>query len=180
MTTASIITLLRIALIPLFMVSQAFGWMNGYVALGIFILASLTDSLDGYVARRFNQVSTFGKFIDPLADKLLISSAILVLVADGTIPAWLATIVIARDFIVTGLRLVAVGGGRVISAHLSGKVRTLLNVIFIAMFLSPIYDMEWWPRAIIDPTAFVIIAAISIWSCVDYFVRNWSVLDFKS
>lgn len=180
MTTASIITMLRIALIPLFMVSQAFGWLNGTVALGIFILASLTDSLDGYVARRYNQVSTFGKFIDPLADKLLVSSAIFILVAEGILPAWLAMIVISRDFIVTSLRLVAVGGGRVISAHLSGKVRTTVNVIFIVMFLSPIPQFHWWPENIVTPAAYFIIGAVSIWSCADYLVRNWSVLDFKA
>jgi CDP-diacylglycerol--glycerol-3-phosphate 3-phosphatidyltransferase len=180
MTLASMITMLRIALIPLFMAAQWFGWLNGTVALGIFILASLTDSLDGYIARRYNQVSTFGKFIDPLADKLLVSSAILILVANGVMPAWVAMIVLARDFIVTSLRLVAVGGGRVISAHLSGKIRTIVNVIVIAVFLSPIINFDWWPDEIVTPAALAVMAAISIWSCADYIAKNWSVLDFKA
>ena len=179
MTSANMITLLRIALIPLFMAAQRFGWLSGTVALGIFILASLTDTLDGYVARRFNQVSTFGKFIDPLADKLLVSSAILVLVAEGIMPAWVAMIVLARDFIVTSLRLVAVGGGRVISAHLSGKVRTIINVILIATFLSPVPSMDWWPSEVAGPAALAVMAAVSVWSCADYLEKNWSVLDFK-
>ncbi|MDR1737186.1 MAG: CDP-diacylglycerol--glycerol-3-phosphate 3-phosphatidyltransferase [Oscillospiraceae bacterium] len=180
MTTASIITLLRIALIPFFMVSQRLGWLDGYVALVIFILASLTDSLDGYVARRYNQISTFGKFIDPLADKLLVCSAILILVAEDILPAWIAMIILARDFIVTSLRLIAVGSGKVISAHLSGKVRTTVNVIFIVLYLSPIFHMDWWPGDVLDPTIQLTMAAVSIWSCIDYLARNWKVLDFKS
>lgn len=180
MTTASMITMLRIALIPLFMAAQRFGWLDGYVALSIFLLASLTDSLDGYVARRYNQVSTFGKFIDPLADKLLVSSAILILVADGVMPAWVAMIVLARDFIVTSLRLIAVGSGKVISAHFSGKVRTMVNIIFIVMFLSPIPSFEWWPSAVVTPAALALMAAISVWSCADYMAKNWGVLDFKT
>lgn len=180
MTLASMITLLRIALIPLFMTAQWFGWLDGTVALGVFILASLTDTLDGYVARRRNQVSTFGKFIDPLADKLLVSSAILILVARGLMPAWVAMIVLARDFIVTSLRLIAVGGGKVISAHLSGKIRTIVNVIMIAIFLSPFPGMDWWPSAVLSPFMLAVMAVISVWSCVDYLAKNWSVLDFKA
>ena len=180
MTSASIITLSRIFLIPVFMAAHACGWLGGYVALGVFILASLTDSLDGYIARRYNQVSTFGKFIDPLADKLLVSSAILILVAQEIMPAWVAMVVIGRDFIVTSLRLVAVGGGRVISAQFSGKVRTAVNLILIVMFLSPLPDLDGWPGEIVTPAAMGVIVIISVWSCGDYLIKNWKVLDFKA
>ena len=109
MTTANKITMLRVALIPVFVVLMLLRFPgSNLIALGIFILASISDSVDGYIARKYSQVTTFGKFMDPLADKLLVTSAILIFVEWGQIPSWAAFLIIAREFAVTALRLVAV------------------------------------------------------------------------
>ena len=128
MTLASKITLVRVAFIPLYMVLMylsggEFGlWM--LLALAVFIIASLTDYVDGQIARRCNQVSDFGKFLDPLADKLLTIAAMTMFCEWGTMPAWALMLVLTREFAVTGLRLVAVGKGTVIAAGKSGKFKT--------------------------------------------------------
>ena len=129
MTTASKITLIRVAFIPLFMVFMylskgvANTWQL-WVSLAIFVIASLTDYVDGQIARKYNQVSDFGKFLDPLADKLLTIAAMVIFCEWGIFPAWALMIVLTREFAVTGLRLVAVGKGKVIAAGWSGKVKT--------------------------------------------------------
>jgi CDP-diacylglycerol--glycerol-3-phosphate 3-phosphatidyltransferase len=128
MTLASKITLIRVAFIPVYMVLMYLSggcpnyWM--WIALGVFILASLTDFVDGQIARRCNQVSDFGKFLDPLADKLLTIACMTMFCQWGQVPAWALMIVLTREFAVTGLRLVAVGKGVVIAAGWSGKVKT--------------------------------------------------------
>lgn len=133
MTTASKITLVRVAMIPVFMVfmylsgGQPGLWM--WLALGVFILASLTDYVDGQIARKCNQVSDFGKFLDPLADKLLTIAAMTMFCEWGSFPAWALMIVLTREFAVTGLRLVAVGNGTVIAAGWSGKVKTASTMV---------------------------------------------------
>ena len=112
MTTASKITMIRVALIPIFFVLMLVPFPGHmWVSLAVFIVASLTDTLDGHIARKHNQVSDFGKFIDPLADKLLVFAAVLIFVAWDQIPSWAAMIIIAREFAVTGLRLIAVENG---------------------------------------------------------------------
>ena len=127
MTLASKITLIRVAFIPVYMVLMYLSggepglWM--WLALAVFIIASLTDYVDGQIARRCNQVSDFGKFLDPLADKLLTIAAMTVFCEWGMMPAWALMIVLTREFAVTGLRLVAVGKGKVIAAGWSGKVK---------------------------------------------------------
>ena len=128
MTTASKITLVRVAMIPAFMVTmylsggEAGLWM--WISLAIFIVASLTDFIDGYIARHYNQTTDFGKFLDPLADKLLTIAAMTLFCEWGVFPAWALMIVLTREFAVTGLRLVAVQKGTVIAAGWSGKVKT--------------------------------------------------------
>ena len=130
MTTASKITLLRVVMIPVFVVIMLLDFKySTIIALAVFILASITDSVDGYIARKYNQVSDFGKFIDPLADKLLVMSAMLILVQWGQMPAWAAIIILAREFSVTGLRLVAVESGVVIAAAVSGKIKTFVSIV---------------------------------------------------
>ena len=137
MTTASKITLIRVAFIPLFMFflhmsgGEPSVWM--WCALGVFILASVTDYIDGYIARKYGQVSDFGKFLDPLADKLLVISAMLMLCQWDRLAAWALMIVLTREFAVTGLRLVAVGKGKVIAAGWSGKVKTTFQLIGIIL-----------------------------------------------
>ncbi|MEE1035538.1 MAG: CDP-diacylglycerol--glycerol-3-phosphate 3-phosphatidyltransferase, partial [Oscillospiraceae bacterium] len=133
MTTASKITLVRVAMIPAFMVTmylsqgQAGLWM--WVSLGIFIVASLTDFVDGYIARHYNQTTDFGKFLDPLADKLLTIAAMTLFCEWGVFPAWALMIVLTREFAVSGLRMVAGPKGKVIAAGKSGKFKTASTMV---------------------------------------------------
>lgn len=180
MTTASKITMARIALIPFFMAAALMKFSgHEYVALIIFIVAALTDSLDGYVARHYNQVSTFGKFIDPLADKLLVFAALLIFVERGQMASWACMIIIAREFAVTGLRLVAMEEGIVIAAGTSGKIKTALSIVCSCVMLLP-HDFAaypWWTT--VDLVNVVIIVLVTVYSGVDYFIANKTVLNTK-
>jgi len=130
------ITVIRICLVPIFMIVLFLPFKEAELAgLIIFIIASLTDSLDGHIARSRNLVTNFGKFLDPLADKLLVTSALIALVGMDKIPSWFATVVIAREFMVTGIRLLANGEGRVIAASIWGKIKTITQIIAISLLL---------------------------------------------
>ena len=174
MTTASKITLVRVAMIPLFMVFMYLSagepglWM--WLALGVFILASLTDYVDGQIARKCNQVSDFGKFLDPLADKLLTIAAMTMFCEWGSFPAWALMIVLTREFAVTGLRLVAVGNGTVIAAGWSGKVKTASTMIGLCVMMAfpTVVVLNWIVIALIVVT--------TVYSGVEYFVQNWKCL----
>lgn len=174
MTTASKITLVRVAMIPLFMVFMYLSagnpglWM--WLALGVFILASLTDYVDGQIARKCNQVSDFGKFLDPLADKLLTIAAMTMFCEWGSFPAWALMIVLTREFAVTGLRLVAVGNGTVIAAGWSGKVKTASTMIGLCVLMAfpTVVILNWIVIAVIVVT--------TVYSGVEYFVQNWKCL----
>ena len=174
MTTASKITLVRVAMIPAFMVTmylsqgQAGLWM--WVSLGIFIVASLTDFVDGYIARHYNQTTDFGKFLDPLADKLLTIAAMTVFCEWGVFPAWALMIVLTREFAVTGLRLVAVQKGNVIAAGWSGKVKTASTMVGLCAMMA-IPGIGWLNWGVIG-----IIVLTTVYSGVEYFVRNWKCL----
>jgi len=178
MTTANKITLLRILMIPVFMVAMLSQMRYSNVAsFIIFVLASLTDGIDGYIARKYNQITSFGKFIDPLADKLLVTSAILIFVEWNQMPAWAAMIIITREFAVTGLRLVAVGDGTVIAAGLSGKIKTVVSIVSICVMLTPIHDWALVPgRFTVDALAVFLMVVSTIWSGLEYFVKNHAVL----
>ena len=174
MTTASKITLVRVAMIPAFMVTmylsqgQAGLWM--WVSLGIFIVASLTDFVDGYIARHYNQTTDFGKFLDPLADKLLTIAAMTLFCEWGVFPAWALMIVLTREFAVTGLRLVAVQKGNVIAAGWSGKVKTASTMVGLcAMMAIPGIDVLNW-------VVIGIIVLTTVYSGVEYFIQNWKCL----
>ena len=134
MNTANKLTMLRVLLIPVYLVlwHLDFAW-SIYVALAVFIIASLTDLLDGYIARHRHQVTDFGKFMDPLADKVLVLTAMTCFCAAGRFPDWALVIVIAREFAVSGLRLVAVDNGRVIAAGWSGKVKTASTMVCLCL-----------------------------------------------
>ena len=140
MTLASKITLIRVAFIPAFMVLMYLsGGQPGlymWISLAVFIIASLTDYIDGHIARKYQQVSDFGKFLDPLADKLLVIAAMVMFCEWGIFPAWALMIVLTREFAVTGLRLVAVGKGKVIAAGWSGKVKTASTMIGLCVMMS--------------------------------------------
>lgn len=176
MTTASKFTMARIVMIPAFMVafylSGQTEWLK-YLALGIFVLASLTDFVDGQIARRCHQVSDFGKFLDPLADKLLVISAMAILCEWGNFPAWAFMIVLAREFAVTGLRLIAVGNGTVIAAGWSGKVKTFSTMVALCVWIvfRTAEPMNWLDWAI---TAVIVLP--TVYSGVEYFIKNWSCL----
>ncbi len=173
MTTASKITLVRIFMIPIFFVTMLWEFENNrIVSLIIFAVASLTDGLDGYIARKYNQVSNFGKFIDPLADKLLVTAAMLIFVEWGRMPAWSLMIVLTREFAVTGLRLVAVEGGRVIAAAMSGKIKTFATMICVMIM---IFEIPTWA----DNVCISIIVITTVISGLEYFIKNKDVLDLS-
>lgn len=176
MTTASKITLIRVALIPAFMValllSPTYAWLT-WTALGLFIVASLTDYVDGNIARKYNQVSDFGKFLDPLADKLLVISAMCIFCQWQLFPAWALMIVLAREFAVTGLRLIAVQKGRVIAAAWSGKVKTTVTMIALCVWIV-FHEWAWLNWILI-----LAIVGTTLYSGVEYFIKNWDVLDIK-
>jgi len=164
------LTLLRIILIPVFMGILYWGEAAGssiatLVALVVFIIASLTDLLDGKIARKYNLVTDFGKFADPLADKMLTTAALLWFVEIGQMPAWALLIVLIREFAVSGLRMVASDKGRVIAAGWSGKVKTASTMVCIILMFLPI-------PAILNTLCVVVILATTVWSGVEYFVRN--------
>lgn len=181
MTTATKITLFRVFLIPVFMVCMYLtgncGYMQ-YVAFGVFVIASISDMVDGKIARRYHQVTDLGKFLDPLADKVLVISAMTMFCEWGVFPAWALMIVLAREFAVTGLRLIAVGNGRVIAAGWSGKVKTTVTMVGLCLML-----LFWQGFAfsnVLNRVVVIAVAVTTLYSGVEYFVRNWDVLKTKS
>ncbi len=177
MTTASKITLVRVVLIPVFMVLLILGSANDalrWAALAVFVVASISDFVDGYIARHYNQVTDFGKFLDPLADKLLVTACMMIFVGQGRMASWLVFVVIAREFAVTGLRLVAVGNGRVIAAAWSGKIKTSCTMVGLILM------MAVSGSATLDLVVSIVILATTVYSGVEYFCKNWDVLNLKA
>ena len=174
MTLASKITLIRVAFIPLYMVfmyrsgGEPGIWM--WAGLAVFIIASITDFVDGQIARRFNQVSDFGKFLDPLADKLLTIAAMVMFCEWGMMPGWALMLVLAREFAVTGLRLIAVGKGTVIAAGWSGKVKTASTMVGLCFAMA--FPGVFWLVTAVN----VVIVATTVYSGVEYFIQNWKCL----
>ena len=171
MNTANKLTMLRIILIPVFVVVLYVNFpFNNLVALAIFILASITDLLDGQIARKYNMITDFGKFMDPIADKLLVTAAMLMFVAWGWMPAWVVIVVIAREFIVSALRLVAANNGRVIAAGWSGKVKTAATMVCIILMLLPI-------PSVVNTLCVAVIVLTTIYSGVEYVMKNLDVIS---
>ncbi len=174
MTTATKITLARVALIPVYMVLMYLsGGESGPVmiaALVLFIFASVTDFVDGYIARHYNQVSDFGKFLDPLADKLLTLAAMCMFCEWGKFPAWALMIVLTREFAVSGLRMVAGPKGKVIAAGKSGKVKTASTMVGLC------FMMAFPGIAVISNVVMIMIVATTVYSGVEYFIQNWNCL----
>lgn len=163
------LTVLRIFLIPAFMVVLYWGFPGAnYVALVLFILASLTDLLDGKIARARNLVTDFGKFADPLADKMLVTAAMLWFVEIGQMPAWALLIVICREFAVSGLRMLASDAGRVIAAGWSGKVKTASTMVCVVLMFLPI-------PAVVNTVCVWVIVLTTLYSGVEYFMKNKDV-----
>lgn len=188
MNLANKLTLLRIILIPVFLI---FFLVQGIdygtiVATIIFIVASITDQLDGHIARSRNQITTFGKFMDPLADKLLVTAVFVCLVQMGMIPAWAVIIILSREFAVSGLRSIAASNGLVIAASWWGKIKTVTQMVAIILFLLTVNIMSLtntsltinylpffvWAANIV----FYIAVIITIISGVDYFIKNRKVI----
>ncbi len=187
------ISIARIIMVPLFMfaITPFPGWFVDlnqggwalaannfintygiYVAAGIFIIASITDGIDGYLARKYNQITSLGIFLDPIADKLLITASLIALCDRGLLSAWTVVIIISREFLVTGLRLVAAGKGKVIAAGMSGKIKMVLQIIvvFIALIVND-------PANIIVRVLLLLMVIITIYSGFDYFIKNKDVLQ---
>lgn len=182
------ITLSRIFLIPVFMVilSIPFNWgaiQTNYMELPIqhlaativFILAAATDWLDGYYARKYNLITNLGKFLDPLADKLLVSAAFILLVELKFIAAWIVIIIISREFAVTGLRLIAAGEGVVLAASNLGKIKTVSQIMAIILLLLHNFPFNYIQLPI-DLIVLYFALIITVWSGIDYFIKNSHVL----
>lgn len=187
MNLANRLTIIRIFLVPVFLIFIALKIDYGtFIATFIFILASLTDKLDGYIARSRNQITTFGKFMDPLADKLLVTSALISLVELQVIPGWAAVIIIAREFAISGLRTIAAGDGVVIAASWWGKIKTVIQIIAIIALLLKVninnsqillekftYNNVLHGLYVYLPDILLYIAVvITILSGIDYFNKN--------
>ena len=172
MTTANKLTILRIALIPVFLVVLYLDFAGArWWALGIFIVACLTDFADGYIARHYKQISDFGKFMDPLADKCLVMAALCCFVEQGDMLAWILAVVLVREFAVSGMRLVAVEKGRVIAAAWSGKIKTASTMVCICLIL---FGIPQWLNYVCQG----VILVTTVYSGIEYFAKNADV--FKS
>lgn len=169
MTTANKLTILRVLMIPVFLVVLYWGFPGcRYVALGIYIVACLTDLLDGYIARHYDQISDFGKFMDPLADKMLVMAAMCYFVEYGQMPGWCLAIVLLREFAVSGMRLVAVEQGRVIAAAWSGKVKTASTMVCLCLMLV-------FQSNLLNVVCIAVIVATTVYSGIEYFAKNLDV-----
>ncbi|MDD3400061.1 MAG: CDP-diacylglycerol--glycerol-3-phosphate 3-phosphatidyltransferase [Eubacteriales bacterium] len=184
MNLANKLTILRILMIPIMIVCFYLNW-SMWVCAGVFILAAVTDLLDGRYARKHNICTDFGRFMDPIADKLLVCSALILLVEGMGFPSILAIVLIGREFVISGFRLVAAGNGTVISAGFMGKLKTVFQCIMIPWWL-----LQFEPIFSITPfisTLFIILMWVvtgisvftSIYSCVEYIYKNRKVISFK-
>ncbi len=169
------LTILRVLMIPffvLFMLLDITGAADKWIAVAIFIIASFTDFLDGYLARKNNLVSNFGKFMDPLADKLLVCSAMICLVEMGRLPAWIVIIIISREFIISGFRLIASDNGIVIAASYWGKFKTVFQMAMIIVLICNLGGVF----GIIETALIWISLILTVVSLVDYIAKNIGVL----
>lgn len=191
LNTANRITLARIALIPLFMLffakwpewlaesSGLIRFMNDYglcIAIVLFVLASGTDKLDGYIARKYNQVTNLGKLLDPLADKLLISAALIMMVQADMIASWVAVIMIGREFVITGLRMIASAQGIALAADKLGKWKMVLQVAAIIAVLLSNIPLQWINAIRIDDVLMLLAVCMTLVSGIQYLMKNFKAL----
>ena len=169
------LTILRVILIPFFLVALLWDAVpyGKWIALALFIIASLTDTLDGMIARKHNLVTNFGKFMDPLADKLLVSSAMIAFVALGRIPAWIVIVIISREFIISGFRLVAADNGIVIAAGYLGKIKTVIQMVMLCVLIANFGGTVF---NIIELVLIYAALVMTVISLIDYLVKNKDVL----
>ncbi|MBR2257388.1 MAG: CDP-diacylglycerol--glycerol-3-phosphate 3-phosphatidyltransferase [Blautia sp.] len=167
----------RMVMVPflvLFMVTGYGGAANRWICLAIFCGASITDWLDGYIARRDHLVTSYGKFMDPLADKLLVCSAMICLVGQQRLPSWVAAIIIGREFIISGFRLIAAENGIVIAANLWGKAKTVVQMMMIILLL-----LDWPGLQVLETAAIYLSVLLTIVSLVTYIYQNKKVLSMQ-
>lgn len=173
LTTASKITIFRVVCIPLVLLLMYIDFPGHmYWALAVFIIASASDFVDGYIARHYDQVTNFGKFLDPLADKMLVIAVMCVFTEWQKMPAWALIVVVVRELAVTGLRLVAVEEGHVIAAALSGKIKTASTMVCIIIMMLPV-------PAWLDLVCSLVIVLTTAYSGVEYFINNASAFVEK-
>ena len=167
------LTMIRVILIPFFIVFMLWDAVpyGEYIAAAVFILACITDFFDGYLARKYNETTTFGKFMDPLADKLLVCSALICMIELRELPAWMVIIIISREFIISGFRLVASDNGVVIAASYWGKFKTTFQMIGVVLLIFNIPALSTLTTIIVW-----IALALTVISLVDYIVKNAGVL----
>ncbi|MGN0326716.1 MAG: CDP-diacylglycerol--glycerol-3-phosphate 3-phosphatidyltransferase [Lachnospiraceae bacterium] len=168
------LTLFRVILIPfflLFLLTDLAGGYSRWIALGIFVVASLTDLLDGKIARKYHLVTNFGKFMDPLADKLLVSSAMIAFVELGQMPAWVVIIIISREFAISGFRLIASDNHVVIAASWWGKFKTATQMIMVILMIVNIAQL-----ALVTEIVMWVALALTLISMIDYFIKNREVM----
>ena len=189
------ITIIRIFLVPIMLLVPLLGitgetfWgasLENIMILIIFLIASITDFLDGYLARKNNMVTNFGKFLDPIADKLLVITALIMLVEQGIIPSWIPIIIVAREFMVSGIRMLAAGKGNVIAASMLGKIKTVSQIIAISLafldtnpFMSFIdTKLDGMPLVlnILMSLGMIVSVIATIWSGIDYFVKSKDIV----
>lgn len=171
------LTILRVVMIPFFIVFLLIPITpyDNWIALAIFIVASITDLLDGKIARKYNLVTNFGKFMDPLADKLLVCSALICLIELGRIPAWMVIVIIAREFIISGFRLVASDSGVVIAASYWGKFKTTFQMVAVCLLIADIAALQ-----IVTQIVLWIAVILTVVSLADYLIKNKEVMkDYK-
>lgn len=173
MNIANKITLVRIFLVPIFVLFMLtdFTEYNGIIAFIVFVIATITDKIDGTIARKYNLVTDFGKFLDPIADKLLVCSALICLTADGTIPAWITIVIIGREFIISAFRLVCADTGKTVAASWWGKSKTIAQMVTIIVLLLNVAQLK-----ILEDILIYVSLALTVVSLVDYFVKNINVL----
>ena len=178
MNTPNKLTIARVVMIPFFVAFLMYdiaGSAGKWIALAIFIAASLTDTLDGYLARRDNLVTNFGKFMDPLADKLLVCSALICFTGMGELPAWITIVIIAREFIISGFRLVAADNGIVIAASYWGKFKTVSQMIMIILLILHFGGIF----AVLEQIFIWLSLALTVISLITYIWQNRSVLSMQ-
>lgn len=175
MNTPNKLTVARMILVPflvLFMLTDLGGEVNRYIALAIFVVASVTDWFDGKLARKYNLVTNFGKFMDPLADKLLVCSAMICFIELEKLPAWFVIIIIGREFIISGFRLVASDNGVVIAASYWGKFKTTFQMLMIIYL---VVDLQFAYANVVGMVLVYVALALTVISLVDYIAKNYKV-----
>ena len=177
MNAPNMLTILRVVMIPFFVAFLLLDITeyDKYIALAIFIAASFTDTLDGYLARKNNQVTNFGKFMDPLANKLLVSAAMICLVELDMIPSWVVIVIISREFIISGFRLVASDNGIVIAASWWGKIKTVSQMVMIILLIGDFGGVF----TMLEQVFIYIALILTVISLIDYIAKNKQVLKMQ-